>query len=96
MALSTRFSWSYITSPEGGVQIHLLCLKEDVGNPRSAKAGAIIIFPKADAWMQLPYGGIQSLESHMQTLTDDQCDSFYPQERVKKKKKDAQTTKEPG
>jgi hypothetical protein len=95
MALSTRYSWAYFTPPEGGVRITLTCEQEDLRvdengkrlNARSPKAGAKTFFPAESSVMPLPHNGIQSLELHMQSLTDDQCDSFFPQERAKKKKK---------
>lgn len=95
VSLSERYSWSYFTPPEGGVRITLKCEKEDDRvdekgkriNTRSPKAGAVTHFPSEHTVMPIPNGLIQALEDNMRSLTDDQCDSFFPQERVKKKKK---------
>lgn len=95
MKLSERYSWSYLTPPEGGVRITLTCEKEDDRvdengkrlDARSPKTGAKTSFPSDNAVSPLPYGGIQALDDHMRSLTDDQMDNFFPQERVKKKKK---------
>lgn len=91
MKLSERYSWTVVKTT-GGWCIALTCnakgrvwdekLQQEVDNPRSPEAGSVTTFCLADKSIIGSH-----LIQHMASLTDDQCDSFFPQKPVKKSKK---------
>jgi hypothetical protein len=78
VGLSTKYSCAFWHETRILV---LTCITSEPDNPRAPKAGDIKKFNIA------PHINIDRLMKHMDSLTDDQCDSFFPQAPVKKSKK---------
>jgi hypothetical protein len=88
--LAERFDFHLQPSPDGW-KISVVCLAQgiiqdkegnDMVNPRSPSVGSKVDFLLANQLLS----GYRIMEQ-LNSLTDDQCDSFFPQAPVKKSKK---------
>lgn len=82
MKIAQRYDCIVWGDHDGNVHVKLICMICDIDNPRCPDPFAETSFRLAGRHIN-----VDRVRQHMDTLTDDQCDSFYQQERVKRSKK---------